>query len=100
MIIISGTISFDPSDHDAAVALMGPLVEATLSEDGCNTYGFWASTTEAGVFRAYEEWENEDALNAHMGAAHMAEFIGAIGSLKVTGTSINRYDVSNTTKFM
>jgi quinol monooxygenase YgiN len=100
MIIISGTISFDPSDHDAAVALMGPLVEATLSEDGCLAYGFWASTTEPGVFRAYEEWENDDALNSHIASAHMAEFIGAMGSLKVTGTSLNRYDVSETTKFM
>ena len=28
------------------------------------------------MFRAYEEWENDDALNAHMASAHMAEFIG------------------------
>jgi len=100
MIIISGIISVDPSDHDAAVALVGPLVEATLAEDGNGTYGFWASPTEPGVFRVYEEWADDDALNAHMGSTHMADFLGAIAALKVTGTEIHRHDVSASSRFM
>ena len=34
MLIVSGIISMEPEGHDAAVALIGPLVEATLAEDG------------------------------------------------------------------
>lgn len=100
MIVISGTITVEAADHDNAVALFGPLVEATLQEEGCGTYGFWAHPAERGTFRVYEEWADDDALNAHMGAAHMAEFLGGIATLKVTGTEINRYDVSAVTKFM
>lgn len=100
MIVISGLITVDPSDHDNAVSLIGPLVEATLQEEGCGTYGFWAHPAEPGVFRVYEEWADDDAVNGHMGAPHMAEFLVGISELKVTGTEINRYDVSAVTKFM
>lgn len=100
MIIISGLISVDPGDHDAAVALFPPVVQATLEEEGNFTYGFWASTAEPGVFRIYEEWADDDALNAHMGATHMADFIGAIAGLRVTGTEIHRHDVSSSSRFM
>ncbi len=100
MIVISGLITVEASDHDAAVALFGPLVEATLAEDGNVTYGFWAHTSYPGVFRVYEEWDNDEALTAHMSAPHMIEFLGGMAGLKVTGTEINRYDVSAITKFM
>ena len=100
MIIISGIISVAPSDHDAAVALFGPLVEATLAEPGNGTYGFWANPVEPGAFRVYEEWADDDALNAHMASAHMAEFLGAFAGLQVTGTEIHRHDVSASTRFM
>ncbi len=100
MILISGTITFDPSNYDKAVELLGPLVEATLAEEGNVTYGFWGHLSEPGTVRVYEEWKDDAALNAHMGSAHMAEFMAGIGSLGVTGTEINRYDVSAVTKFM
>ena len=100
MIVISGLITVEASDHDAAVELFAPLVEATLQEEGCGAYGFWANPNESGTFRVYEEWDNDDALTAHMSAPHMIEFLGGMAGLKVTGTSINRYDVSEVTKFM
>lgn len=100
MIIISGIMSVDPSEHDAAVALIGPLVEETLKEPGNGTYGFWAHPSEPGVFRIHEEWEDEDSLNAHMTAPHFVTFMEGMAGLTVTGTAINRHDVSETTKFM
>jgi quinol monooxygenase YgiN len=100
MIVISGIISVDPADHDGAVALFGPLVEATLAEEGNVTYGFWASPTEPGVFRVYEEWQDDPSLDAHMGSDHMAEFMAGFGALKVTGSTLTRHDVSATTKLM
>ena len=46
MLIVSGIISVTPEHHDQMVELIGPLVEATLAEEGNVTYGFWASPTE------------------------------------------------------
>lgn len=100
MLIVSGLISVEPSDHDAMVELIGPLVEATLAEDGNITYGFWASPTEPGVFRVYEEWSSPEAMGEHMGTDHMATFLGGMGALAVTGTELHQHTVSESSRLM
>ncbi|MFN8050483.1 MAG: putative quinol monooxygenase [Acidimicrobiales bacterium] len=100
MIVISGTISIDPANTDAAVELMAELETATRAEPGNIQYAFWLSHSEPGTFLVFEEWADDDALNAHMSSPHMAEFLGGAAGLGITGTSIDRYDVSTKTKFM
>lgn len=100
MIIVSGTIDIDPASHDAAVALANTLVEATLLEEGNITYGFWADLNTPGRFRVYEEWQDEEALNLHFATPHMGTFMESLGGLGVTGTSINRHDVSASAALM
>jgi len=100
MLIVSGIISVEPGDHDAMVELIGPLVEATLAEEGNVTYGFWASPTEPGVFRVYEEWVSTDAMGEHMATPHMAAFLGGMGQLGVTGTELHQHTVSESSRLM
>ena len=100
MLIVSGIISVDPSDHDRMVELIGPLVEATLAEEGNVTYGFWAAPAEPGVFRVYEEWASPDAMGLHMASEHMATFLAGMGQLAVTGTELYQHEVSETTRLM
>lgn len=100
MIIVSGTITLQAEGHDAAVELFGPLTEATLAEAGNLTYGFWASPTEPGVFRVYEEWESPEAIGTHMASDHMAAFLTAMAALPITGTDIVQHEVSSSTKLM
>ncbi len=100
MLIVSGIISVEPGDHDAMVELIGPLVEATLAEEGNITYGFWASPTEPGVFRVYEEWASTDAMGEHMATPHMATFLAGMGQLAVTGTELHQHTVSESSRLM
>lgn len=100
MLIVSGTISLDPANHEAALAAVAPLVEATLAEEGNITYGFWVDPAERGRFHVYEEWVDSDALDSHMGTPHMAEFMGAMAGLGITGTDVFRHDVTESTKLM
>lgn len=100
MLIVSGIISVEPSDHDAMVGLIVPLVEATLAEEGNITYGFWASPTEPGVFRVYEEWASTDAMGEHMTSEHMATFLGGMGALAITGTEIHQHTVQESSRLM
>lgn len=100
MIVVSGTLTVDPANHDAAVEAMNKLVPATLAEEGNVTYGFWASLTTPGEFRVFEEWKDEAALGTHFAEPHMAEFMGALGGLGVTGSSIQKYEVSGTSPLM
>jgi quinol monooxygenase YgiN len=100
MLIVSGIISMEPEGHDQAVALIGPLVEATLAEEGNITYGFWADPSQKGVFRVYEEWADDDAIASHMATEHMGTFLVGMGELPITGTELTQHRVEESTRLM
>ncbi len=100
MIVVSGTLTFAPAGLDAAIAAMNDLAATTRTEDGCLEYAYWQSTTDPGVFRAYEEWADDDSINAHMGSAHMAEFMGAVLELGITGAEVWRFDGATRSKLL
>lgn len=100
MIVVSGIIELDPANRDTAVALTDTLVAATLEEEGCISYGFWLDPNDDGRFRVFEEWKDQDALDAHFTEPHMAAFMEGLGSLGVRGTAINKYVVSDSSKLM
>ena len=93
MLIVSGTISVEPDDVDAALALVAPLVEATNAEPGCHAYGFFLDPTTPGRFRLFEEWDDQAALDAHFVTDHMAAFNAGIGALRITGLELHKYEV-------
>ena len=100
MIIISGTVSLDASKADAFHVALEALVTATRAEEGNVSYGFYVDPLEAGTCRIFEEWADQAALDAHMGADHMAAFMGQMGDFGVTGIELHSYQASNKTKFM
>ena len=100
MIVISGTLVLDPSKVDDFLTACAALEDETRSEAGCSAYGYWPSPREPGTVLVFEEWSDDDALNAHIGSPHMAEFMGAVGGFGITGIDLQRYDVDTKTKFM
>jgi quinol monooxygenase YgiN len=100
MIIVSGILKFDPSDRDAAVGHIIKVAEATRAEDGNLSYGMYEDPQDPGAFKIYEEWDNPDVLGSHMGTEHMAEFMGAIGGLKILESSITSHEVASSNKLM
>lgn len=100
MLIVSGTVSVDPADHDRMVELVRPLVAATRAEEGNLSYGFYPDPDQPGSFRVYEEWDSADAMGAHMASEHMATFMSGMGELSVTGTSLVQHEVSGSTTLM
>ncbi len=100
MLIVSGSLTFDPPDRDAAVELIAAVTEATRAEEGNLTYGMYEDTQERGSFQIYEEWADDDALALHMATPHMAEFLAAAGGLKILGMSIFSHEVTKSTKVM
>ncbi len=100
MIVISGTITIDPANTDRMIELTGTLTKATREEPGNEAYEYTQDPTDPGRWRVFEEWKDEDSINAHMGSDHMAAFMGAAGELGITAIDLSRYDVSEKTKFM
>lgn len=95
MLVVSGVITLDPSDRDAALEAAATAVTATLEEDGCITYGFWADPGDPGRFRVFEEWASPEALMSHFAQPHMATFLEAMGALQVISTDVQQYTVTD-----
>jgi len=47
-----------------------------------------------------EQWADGAAVDAHIGSSNLAELMGAMGSLGVTGASLTRWDGATGSKLM
>ena len=69
MIIIAGSLSFDPADREDVLASLAEVTEASRRDAGCLEY-FWGEDLEApNTFRFFECWESQELLDAHLAAA-------------------------------
>lgn len=100
MIVISGTIDLDPANARRALELTSELSAETRKETGNISYEYWQDPTNPGRWRVFEEWESQDAIDAHMATPHMAAFMAGAAELGISGIDIARYEVTEKTKFM
>lgn len=57
-----------------AVALFGPLAEATRAEPACRLYLVHRSTTDPRKFFLYEQYDDQVGLDAHRGSPHFERY--------------------------
>lgn len=57
------------------------LIEPTTKEDGHVTYALHRGADDPAVFYFYENWASAAHLEAHLGTAHIATFLGAMVDL-------------------
>jgi len=95
MFVIAGEIEIDPAQREAAVTAALRMMEETRKEAGCISYSFSGDLAEGGLFRIFEEWESQQALDAHFASPHMATFQTSVGGLGVRRMTIKRYEVSS-----
>jgi quinol monooxygenase YgiN len=83
MIHVIATITAQPGQRDAVLALFNQNRPAVLAENGCVSYeavidvsNFGAIQTPLGndTFAVIERWESAETLKAHGASAHMAEY--------------------------
>jgi quinol monooxygenase YgiN len=83
MIHVIATITAQPGERDAVLALFSKNQPAVLAENGCISYeavvdvpNFGAIQTPLGndTFVVVERWESAEALKAHTASAHMADY--------------------------
>jgi quinol monooxygenase YgiN len=95
MLVIAGRIQIDAANRDAAIAAAVEVMEATHREEGCISYTFSADLSDDGLFHIFEEWDSQDALDAHFKTPHMATFQGKFGGLGVKDMKIRRYEIAS-----
>jgi quinol monooxygenase YgiN len=92
MLIISGTVTFDPDDLQALLPAALTMVEESRKEDGCIEYEFAEVLGTPGVIRIWEIWESGEHLKAHGASAHMLDWREALGAVNPLGRGLNRYE--------
>lgn len=95
MLVIAGVVKIDPAKLDQATPAATEMMQETHKEAGCNQYVFSASLDEPGTFHIFEEWESQEALDAHFKAPHMAKFQQAMGGFGVKEMTVHRFEISS-----
>lgn len=71
MIVVHTRVRCHAQHRDAFIAILKHLQDATRREDGCLEYSYVADLDDDCLFLGVEEWRDEAALRAHLGAPHM-----------------------------
>lgn len=98
MIVVTGYMTVDPEQRDAALDAIRTCVAATRAETGNIDYRYSADIDDPNRFNLVEQWESEDAVTAHMGSAHLAAFLETFGPMIAGPVEVTRHDVSGSSK--
>lgn len=74
-------ITAKPESADEVEAALTELAAATHAEPGCIMYSLNRGLQEPNVFVTVEKWESPEALQAHLGSAHIAAALARTGEL-------------------
>lgn len=94
MIVIAATFNIKDGKRQEAITAMQTMAKATMQENGCNDYTFYADLENENKFFLFEEWVNQEALSAHFEMPHMATFRAAMSEIAASKTEVIRYLVS------
>lgn len=74
MIVMHATVPVDRDKRDSAIGAASEVAEASRAEDGVVDYQVAVDIDDDTVLRFIERYENEAAVEAHMGSDHFLEF--------------------------
>lgn len=95
MLIVAGSITFDPSHTESLRGAAAAMMSATMEEPGCQDYVFSISVADEASIRIFEVWDSQEDLDAHFAMPHMAEFQAAIADVGISGRDLMKYQVSS-----
>lgn len=94
-IIIAGVVSVPPENLSSLRPHQLQMLAASRAEDGCITYSYGEDVAEAGLIRVFEVWRDQQAIDAHFKAAHMAVWRAACAEHGVFDRKLVAYETSS-----
>jgi len=80
-----------PERVDDLRALLNELIEPTRNESGCITYELLQNKSDPTDFTFVEEWESDDALDAHAASEHLKQVGSRLKGLIIGAPDIRKY---------
>ncbi|MGB1286217.1 MAG: putative quinol monooxygenase [Aggregatilineales bacterium] len=95
MIVISGYTRINPDHREKAIAAAMKMSAESEAEDGCISYRFYGDFEKPDMLFLFEEWESQDALDAHFQTPHMSEFRKALSEIEILEQTLKRYVIES-----
>ena len=95
MIVVSGRARIKPEQRELALREGRAVAEASRREPGCRVYEFSVDIDDENVVRIFEEWESQEALEAHFGTPHFQAFGKVVGTVLDGAADFTRYVVES-----
>jgi quinol monooxygenase YgiN len=100
MIVLNASIPIDPDSRETAVEAASELAQRSREEDGVIDYRVALDIEDDATLRVFEQYEDEDALNAHMNSDHYGSFESQVPEFAAGAPELYRFDVSEKTQLM
>lgn len=100
MIVMHAEMPIDPDSREAALELFEELAEASRAEDGVIDYRVTTDVEAPNTVRVIEQYEDDDAVDAHMSSAHFESFQAGIAPHMAGEPALHRYDVEEKSRVM
>jgi quinol monooxygenase YgiN len=78
MVVVVGRVRTDEGRRAELIRIGQAVASTSREEPGCISYQVCQDTEDEDAFVFVEEWESEEALEAHFGTSHIATFMSAI----------------------
>lgn len=88
-VVAKGTYSDDKVEE--VIELYGELVAETRKEDGCISYCLFRDIQDRSILTVIEEWESQEALDAHMKTEHFTRIVPIVSKSR-TDSQLNIYE--------
>ena len=93
MILILGTIRFDPAQASEARELGCRVSGPSLEEDGCLHYSVGFDARYPDRLQVAEFWRDAAAFQAHLDSPHVRAFREALARIRVQERAIQRWEI-------
>jgi quinol monooxygenase YgiN len=81
MIVVTGRVQIPSQHRERFQEIATAMCRASRGDDGCLGYRFYEDAEQPGRFVFIEEWQDDDALQAHFREPHTAEFMAELPGL-------------------
>lgn len=100
MYVMKATIPVDPDQREAAVEAAADLARQSREEAGVIDYRVAADVEDENVLRFFEQYEDQDAVDAHMESDHFQAFQGQVEEFVAGEIELIQFDVSGSEELM
>ncbi|MFC5971124.1 putative quinol monooxygenase [Halomarina salina] len=100
MILQYAVIPIDPDSRDEAIEALTELGEQSRAESGVVDYRVTSDVDDEHTVRIVEQYEDEEAVEAHMTSDHFGTFQERLPSFAGGDVELYKYEVSDSTQLM